>query len=259
MIQIQFVEEWSCLGYRFCMRCARLGPPLEWKAGTALTTTGTYLRDLRTHLLHWQRSTSTASFHFAGLDVVLQSITAAKHKDARLCLAVLQEMHGDPICPPLLKSLLEAQGVKGEKGEGEGAEGGLRGQTGQQMSSAQERLRASMASGNVTSQSPQGVFRRIFGFWAKNSNDVSNECRRKLIIKCSALSAACSIIYLSSFSSVDACSSPPWPGLGHHEPQGQGSLGEGQHSFIPRTACAGSREHMRTIQKQQIGKLRQSF
>lgn len=96
------------------------------------------------------------------LDVVLQSITAANHKDARLCLAVLPEIHGDPICPPLLKSLLEAQGVKGEKG-GEGAEGGLR-QTDQQPG-ARERLRASMASGSVASQSPQGGFlRRIFGF-----------------------------------------------------------------------------------------------
>lgn len=97
------------------------------------------------------------------LDVVLQSITAANHKDARLCLAVLQEIHRDPICPPLLKSVLEAQGVKGEKG-GEEAEG-LRGQTGQQMPGARERLIASMASCNETSQSPQGGFlRRIFGF-----------------------------------------------------------------------------------------------
>ena len=43
------------------------------------------------------------------------------------------------------------------------------------------------------------------------------------------LKAACSIV--SSFL-LCLCSSPLWPGLGHHEPQGQGSFVEGQHSCI---------------------------
>ena len=92
------------------------------------------------------------------LEVVVQSIAAANHKDARLCLAVLNEIQGDPICPPLLKSLLEAQGVKGDLGTHVE-------QTGQ-TADARERLRASMAS----SASPNpgrpggGFLRRIFGF-----------------------------------------------------------------------------------------------
>lgn len=80
------------------------------------------------------------------LEVVVESIAAVDHKDARLCVAVLQEMHADPQCPPVLKSLLGAQGVHGEP-----------------ALQARERLRASMAEGVAAQPAQGGFLRRIFG------------------------------------------------------------------------------------------------
>ena len=92
--------------------------------------------------------------------VIQQCRDFADQKEARLCLAVLQELHSDPACPPILKSLLGADGDP----------------TTDATTGARERLRASMASESAPTPSPnRGLLRRLFGLWrAKNS------CRNKM-------------------------------------------------------------------------------
>jgi len=95
--------------------------------------------------------------------VVQHTVASAADKEARLCLAVLQELAADPACPGSLKAILpgkEANEVHSMQGGEPSGPGGT----------AQRRMRAAMAAspgsegaGFAREGQERGFLRRMFG------------------------------------------------------------------------------------------------
>ena len=149
---------------------------LEWKAGTALATTGTYLCDLRTHLLHRQRSTSTASFHFAGF-----GCGASKY---HCCKTTKMLVFVSPCCRRSMETrsvrhfwslCWKRKGWRERKEEREQKEGSDRQISSLVLGSDWELPWHQAVWRRKVLR--EGFLRRIFGFWAENSNDAMNARR----------------------------------------------------------------------------------